>query len=93
MKKLLLIILIFLLIQISIFSLKFNENIKIFLGKDVQIYVQSHNGERPVFFFGTVKEIQEDYLVLNNKDTKSFIYIRLFSISTIAITERNFNKK
>ena len=92
MKKNIFIFVIIFIFTISLYSLTFNENLKSYKGKEVQIYTINQNGQSTAYYFGTVVEVYDDFLVLNNIQMKSLISIKFDIIGVIAITEKNFNK-
>ena len=93
MKKAITIFLIIFTLNITLFSLNFKDHLKSYNWKEVQVYTLNQNGTQSIFYFGTIVEVHDDFIILNNKQANSFISIKIDVIGIIAITEKNLNKK
>ncbi len=91
-KKILIIILIMPFLFSNLFAGEFENNLKKNIGIEIVVYLINHNGEYRTQITGILKEFYEDHIVLYNNKEKIFCYIKLDSISTFIISEKDIKK-
>jgi len=92
MKKIIIILLMTLFLLSNLIAGEFENNLKKFIGTEITVILKNHNGEFRSQLDGTLKEYYDDYIVLYNAKAKIFCYIKLDSISSFLILEKDIKK-